>query len=632
MGEHIDNKSNIFRIAMILYSETDGIKNKKVIIKKVVEATFLEMDNILLSIREIVSNINELYKMSILEDEVIEILESSKNKNHFNKEVENKNIKYQLEDKRFEKLKERGSKNIGEFIEEYVTNNELDETIKEAIYKYLYIVFQTGIEELESVLTGKCVVLDDVNYEFSQEEAKHINMFLQWDNNDKNIALMALLGYSLEYSMLTCNVESLYGNRLGEAFSNKKLYIDTNIIYYCLGVNGEEYKEANEALLNLCKDCKEKLYISSVTETEFKNTLKHYINEIKKHESPTVNSIRYNKYMDNNDIYLFYLNWKKSRKKFNEPNYFEKYILTEYAKWLRKYDVKIDNKMPFDASEPKIEQYSQEIQYKGTINYDALNILWIEKKRKKKGQTGFSFSDAQYFLLSPHRALQRWDMKRRDEIQVVVSPKTWMLLLRKFTSRSRNDYLSFINFINIKVPSENVINNKTFYMIVQAVGEVTSDIQQQESIIDVLVEEKFAYLTKNDDSEELSAEEIQDKTRDKATEILQKEVKELRKEVDILKDSKTRLTEGNEQNYLELQTAKDEIKRREEENQKLTNNNEKLIQQNIKFRLKIKRVIHSFIVAGIALFVLWQILDIFIWKNENNIYISFVKYCMEVYV
>ena len=60
----------------------------------------------------------------------------------------------------------------------------------------------------------------------------------------------------------------------------------------------------------------------------------------------------------------------------------------------------------------------------------------------------------------------------------------------------------------------------------------------------------------------------------------------------------------------------------------MTDNNEKLIQQNIRFRLKVKRGIHLLIISFVTLLVGWQFLDIFIWKNADNLFISFVKYCM----
>ena len=82
--------------------------------------------------------------------------------------------------------------------------------------------------------------------------------------------------------MLTSDTTKLYGTRLGNIFSSKILYIDTNIIYYCLGINGEEYKKANELLLDKCLKAKEKLRITKITELEFANTLNHYIEEIKK--------------------------------------------------------------------------------------------------------------------------------------------------------------------------------------------------------------------------------------------------------------------------------------------------------------------------------------------------------------
>lgn len=619
---------NVFRIAMIVYSQSEGIKNKNVVIKKIIEAIFLERENDLLTITEIISNAYELVKMSILEDEVIEIVEESKNKKYFIKDIEEGTVKYKLSDKRYIELSKRMSKNIGEYIVKFVHDNNLDEKIEDAIYRYLYLLFQSGINELQSVLAGKSINEEKINEDFSSDEIKYINLFLEWKDKCKNEALVALLGYTLEYSMLTCNVDALYGTRLGQIFSNKNLYIDTNIIYYCIGINGEEYQKANERLLEMCKRCNEKLIITTYTETEFNNTLRHYIEEIQNYESPSLNSISYSKYMSNQDIYLYYLNWKKTRKKYKSVIYFEKYILDKYREWKNKYKIIIDDKQPFKEDDPRIEQYVQEIQYKGKVNYDALNILWVEAKREKRGQKNSSFCDAQYLLISPHKVLQRWDMSRNSNTKIVVSPKTWMLLLHKFVTRSDDDYQSFISFINIKVPTEMSVNNKTFYMIVKAIEEVTDDIEQQESIIDVLVEENFSYLRQDENEAEITTEEIQNKTREKATVLLQEEMNILKNDIEDMKKTQEVFQKSSAESNVKIKTLDQMVKDERTKNEQLIKNKNVILMKYLNTKLIIRRTFSILIMLVVTTPVAWQLYDIFIKKNSNGMFIVFIKKCV----
>lgn len=358
-------QSVIFRIAMLLYSESSGIKKKDTVLKKVIESVFVALDNKPLTYSEIENFVKELYEIYLLSSEIEEIIENRKNK-VFEKTVEDKKVKIHLSDKRYSLLKNFSQKSIIEYIDEYITVFELHTDVKEEILEYLYELFQRNIVDFKAVITGENVITEETGFKLTVESAEHINGFFQWENADKNKSLLALQGASLEYSMLTCNSNVLFGTRLGDIFSNKKLYIDTNIIYYCLGINGEDYKNANETLLNRCIASNERLRITRYTEEEFYNTLDHYIDEIKKYDSKAISQLKYRKYMHNQDVYLFYLDWKKTKKTFSSPDYFRKYLQTEYASWKQNYKIYVETKEPYDA---------QKEENLNTLDMSALRVL-----------------------------------------------------------------------------------------------------------------------------------------------------------------------------------------------------------------------------------------------------------------
>lgn len=604
--KHMD--TGILRLSTLVYSEKEGIKKKETVLKRVVETVFVYNDNIPFSISEIHTNAINGINIEISEIEIFNIVENEKNK-YFSKISESGEIKYKLSDDRFEKLCDVECKNIEECIDEFVTINELDKNSKEIIYKYIYGIFEKNIEDFSKIIGDEVEIEHSMSKDLSIEEARVIKQFIEWDNDEKNEAIVALMGFSLEYSMLVSKKQGLYGTRLGDIFSKKVMYIDTNIIYYCLGVNGTEYKWANENLLDKCREAGEKIKITSVTEKEFLNTLNHYINEINKYESASLSRLKYWNYIKNKDIYLFYLEWKSKRTKYNDANYFKKYIESLYREWIRRYKVEIDREVPYDetndSDNSRIQEYISQIPYKGTVNYDAYNIYWIEKLRKREYAN--SFSEDRYFLLSPHKMLKKWDDMRNGERPIIIVPEIWMTMLNRFVCRSKDDYKSYINFINIKIPEEETIKNKQFYIIIKAIEEVTDIIEQQESIIDVIVEEKYDYLQSDI---ELSEEEIYEKTVEKAEKILSSKIVKLEEKVNKMQE----VVNTSQQRENEVEKEKEEYKK------SIINETQKraaeLYANN---NLRNKKIIRLFL--SITVTLLWGVIlaDFFVFKDKNNI-------------
>lgn len=621
-----NDKNNLYRISVLLYSETEGIKRKDTIIKKVIEAAFVENGNQAMTLSEIVVSIKEKFDMTFVMEEIDEIL-SNKKWDTFQRISDQGVIKVNLCDKRYETLHATSEKNIGAYIDEFVQLEGVEPQIGEVIYSYLYQVFQKSIKEFKSVIDGKNISIANMSEEDIGENGIYVNKFLQWNNPEKDRALVALQGYALEYSMLTCDSDVLFGTRLGDIFSNKSLYIDTNIIYYCLGINGEEYKIANDNLLEKCKACNEKLVITKYTDEEFRNTLDHYIEEIKKYDSETISRLNYRHYMKNEDIYMFYLDWKKTRTTFKEPKYFKAFMLSQYEEWKKKYGIVVEAKAPYNEEQREnvevIDFYSQEIPYHGKINYDAINVFWIEQLRGKGNGTS-KFQSTKQFIVSPHKALKRWDADREQQVPVIVSPSIWMTLLSRFVSRNNNDYICFKNFININLAQENVYTNKEFFSIVQAIENVTDDLEQQESIIDVFVEEKFSFL-RSVAKDDMDIEEIQNRVQVEATKIVDKKIAELSDQVESLRTQLTLNKEDKENEQVlreeyrkELLQKNNLINERDDELEKEKNKNKILVENIVKKKLLKRRIISLIEIIIPSLLYIWQMWDMFIKKNPDN--------------
>lgn len=626
------DKYQMFRIATLLYSESEGIKKKTTVLKRVVEAALVELENVAMTVSEIEISIKNLYDITIIGSEIESIIDDTRNKNHFEWVSDNRELKIRLSQNRYELLSRNVKRSVAEYIDEYVSTMGLDISAKDIILGFFYDVCQRNIGDFKAIILGKNISNEeDFCSSLSAQQAEYINGFLQWDNPEKNDALMALQGYSLEYSMLTCDSNVLFGTRLGTLFSNKRLYIDTNIIYYCLGINGDEYRRVNEALLEKCMACNEQLYITRYTEDEFTNTLDHYIDEIQKYDCASVSRLNFRKYMHNQDIYLFYLEWKKTRKKFDTPLYFKRFLIGEYARWKQKYHIIVEKKAPYNEEDESnrdlIEEYCEAFPYKGKINYDAYNIYWVERKRLQNGNCQ-DFSTTADFILSPHKLIKRWDSSRKNAVPVIVTPTMWLTLLNRFISRSRDDYECFKNFISINVMADEPINNREFLCIVKAIEEVTEDLNQQETIIDEFVAQKFAYLDKHEE-EEISLETVQEKTKEESRKLMDIKVSDLEEQVSVLtdalmrQDGERRQQKANNEDALikkeEALAEKEKIVNEKNlQLEKAKSEKNKLIESQIQRTILHKRIRHVFYMAIATGALIWQLVDMFVIKNPNN--------------
>ena len=94
------NDTNRIRMAALIYGETEGIKKKITIHKRIVEAVFIAVENVLLEEKDIQTYAQEFFDIYIAIEEIIEVVEGKKGKVHFIKDVDNRTIKYCLSNKR----------------------------------------------------------------------------------------------------------------------------------------------------------------------------------------------------------------------------------------------------------------------------------------------------------------------------------------------------------------------------------------------------------------------------------------------------------------------------------------------------------------------------------------------------
>lgn len=109
-----------------------------------------------------------------------------------------------------------------------------------------------------------------------------------------------------------------------EFVENKTIYLDTNIIFRAIGINGPDRKKIIDAFLKKCKDANLKLVILDCTEKEFKDTIAYHIDKIYRNPRGEINSGLYLELSDYN-IYVFYNEWSIGHRGLN-LKYFKDYL------------------------------------------------------------------------------------------------------------------------------------------------------------------------------------------------------------------------------------------------------------------------------------------------------------------
>lgn len=496
------NEKSIIRIAAVMYADESQVVNIKTIYRKLVESVFVETDNKPLTVHNIIDFIHNKLKLVFTEEEITEIINDTR-KNEFEVQLDAKTkVSFiRLADNRFRFLKDKEQKfSIQTYIKEYVDTIYkgclTPDNLEEIIYKFIYELLNKNISAFKKLTSSKCRAeeISINNNLFTVEERSAINDFLNWDNPHKNKSIFSLMSYSVEYSMLSNNIGN--ENILLQSLRNKVFYLDNNVIYRAIGINGEDRKNRILTFLRKCKESGQTFVVSKYTINEFKETIRHHINQLQRVPFGKINPTLFRKYAVNPSIYEFYHQWRRDRTAYGF-DLFSGYIQGLYQSFLTSFKVQEDYRLPFDVKDEKaiatIESYKQEIKnYKGKGNdeshkFDALNTYLIEQKR---GANNVSISNTKYYFVSTDQKLRNWDFGRNDCQPVALLPSQWMTVLLKYFSRTDDDFKSFVSFLRLK-QEEPVISEDNLQIILSGISEVTEDFEKQSAILERMVEVKF---------------------------------------------------------------------------------------------------------------------------------------------
>lgn len=635
-------KNQLFRLAAVLYADNNYEVAPKTIHRKIIESVLLECGAKQYSTHQIIDFIQKNYDITFDEDDIKDIVQNPKEEG-FHTNHRNGELFVSLTEKRKQALNNKiSNKTIDFFIEQFQKeNSQIVARInsKEVIYKFLYDVFSTNTLSFQKLIDHQkdisgLITLDSSKY--SPKEKDLINNFLQWDNFEKNKAIFDISSYALEYCMLTNKNggSSIHLSNL----KNKNFYLDSNIIYRSLGINGENRQKRSRTFLKKFSDSGEKLIISKITDIEFKDSIKYYADKIRKFDEPRIQSSVYEEFVVQKEIFDFYHKWRIGKYNTN-LDLFVSEIFSTYDSFLSEFKIEIDIKTPYDSKEKGIDETIKDFassistfksqegnDYTGSAFVDAENILWIEKKRDNKNQNIF---ETKYFFISTDQGLRRWDYQRNSTTPIVLLPSQWMSILLRYLDRTSDDYKSFVNFLNLR-NNEVLIEGERLHIVLAGISQMTESIEQQRFLLKNLVENKFnGVITKG-----ANDEQIFENAKKYAKSELEKQVEELKLRNEELSSKHESLSvefKGKTDDVMsEVQKIKEDASDRERKLKETLGENEALkialMQREIKDEiLKWQRPAYWLIIVGLIIiaFTLLQ----FIFKTwEYNYPFKIIKW------
>lgn len=625
-------KEEIFRLAAVLYADNNYEVSIKTLHRKVIESIFIDNNNDFIGLHSLIDKLKIQYNLDFTEEEIREVISDVDYFNTSNCKIEE--FKITLTQKRFETVQSKIVKNnLDYFIEEFhKSNSQFDlKELKTILYRFLYEIFQTNVTSF-SKLVDPTVHIKDLlgnnDHNLNPLEIDIINTFLNWDNDEKNKMIFDVSNLALEYCLIT--------NKKGTSFKlenlkNKVFYLDTNVIFRAIGINGENRKNRTLTFLEKFKDAKESLYISKYTIDEIKKTLDFYIGQMAKFNTAKINSEVFLTFRKSQDFIDYYHLWRRKRVN-DSTELFTAHIFSLIDDLKKKFDIEEDYKVHFDIKDSKIEELlldmgSQINSFKSERRpsnleasiLDAKNIQVI--KHLRNGHYANIF-DCKYYFISADQLLRKWDYSQNNSIPIVLLPSQWMSILLRYLNRTNDDFKSFVSFLNIS-NGEKGISNENLQLILNGISEITTDFTQQSSIISQMIDIGFKGILDKTNTEE----EIIEKSRIFAKSQLELKVQELEK-------SKTRLENKFEKYQEKTSNAIEELQQikaveKEQKNAEIEKNNKvrnELINTKAKLDLS-KYKSKAFYCIPILVICLIFIVLLFAWQEEGwNMVSVYTKY------
>ena len=621
----IVTQRDIFRLSAVLYAESNDAFSTESVQEDVVRCVLCANNNEPLADDEIISMIISKYKYYISEEELINVITRGERNTFESLKIDGRK-KYRLTTAAFEKTSESMKNSIDTHIERFFLEKEIAEAEqgKDAIYKYLYELTTTNINSYK-ILLGNSDSSHFSDAELSVDlrelndwERTIVHDFVEWDDPEKNNALANLVFCCLEYCLL------INGDKVNplvkSAIRKRNVYLDTNIIFRALGINGPHRQKVTLSFLKKCRQADLNLIILKPTEKEFDDTVSYYVNQIKTYPRGQVFVGAY-EYLSDYNMFSFYALWRKNHESLS-LNYFTRHIKTLYEKTCREFKIDHHQDIPREISNMEehkrlVDRYARAIQaekqrmknvylpddmyYSTRDIHDATVVSFIEYLRGKHEDCD------DCFLTSSDKALRYWDMTRdRLDYPVVIYPSQLFLILIKMCGRSANDYDSFVSFINIR-PRSKLLTPEKANVIISGISSVTEDIKTQNILVESVFDMDFQNVIQHSNTDlelyqnvqEYSQNYLSAQLKENETKLHQAEsqMTQMGEEISTLTRDLESSKESDAQKAAEIQKRTEELEKKQTEIEQNRENVCKFAEKKTKFAFNMKWYVFPFIAA-----------------------------------
>lgn len=542
-------QKDLFRFSATLFSETSNEYSSLDSQLQMIKCLFAKNGNEPMTEEEIAVQLLDIYKYHISVDEVGGVIKG--HQKTFETVLVDDSVYYKLLESVLASTQEAQKNNINSYIEKFIKEFDIkdNDMCSNSIYAYLYELTTTNINTYRLLISGKneqklndSDLSVDISY-LSGVEQQYVHDFISWDDGDKNIALTNIVFTCLEYCLL---VNGDKPNKLiNKSIRKREIYIDTNIIFRALGINGPIRQRTVKSFLEKCKQAKLKLIISHNTNREFFDTVNYYIEQIHKYPRGNIYAGAYEQLTDYT-LFNYYEEWRKDHPTMSMV-YFKLFIQSSYEKMVKEYGISDGEKIPrtiydseqfkqvrnvYSSTIKKIKDelhdryVSEDDRYSLKDSHDATVVRYVEMRREET-------QDTDIFFVSSDKILRYWDLSRPDkEYPVIIYPSQLFLVLIKTCGRSENDFESFVSFINVRSVHQQMSAEKA-NVIISGISTITEDIEAQEILVTAICNGEYQNILQDSQNND----ELYTAVQEVCKKYLEDELKEKQDQITSLQEN-----------------------------------------------------------------------------------------------
>lgn len=456
-------QNNYLRLALMLSDNNSNTFNQN--LEKMIKlALHDEGEGKSLDVIEIIDRLKSRYGLAFTDGEVLSVLERRHTKILcFGKDKTNNEKKYALSPDEYEEInKQLDTSKIDNVAENFIISfPDIPLSVEEFKFlwmRYVYSLFNSNAETIQQLLSGGKNKSLTAPENFTTDEKNIINIFIFWENTEKDRCMYQMVSCGFDYCMMTLKQNK---DTYSKIFKNKTFLLDTNIIFRLMGLNQEGRKKLIRDFIDKCKEIGIKVSYTNVTLQEIYETIDYHIeniqNLVKGQEPVATKAVSF---MDplavNEGFYQAYFEWcAKPYNKTGDFPSFSSYLKREAHKVLQEFQLTTTE----DYSQKNLKTYKENAdsltQYKTsryrrfsekTIKADVLNYMKVWELNKN-GNLG-DFFNTNFYIISADHAYCDWvKEKYAGTIPMIVLPSVWYSIILKYYGRTDDDAASFTRFL-----------------------------------------------------------------------------------------------------------------------------------------------------------------------------------------